>query len=160
MEFICNTIDDTKSLAAALGASLKGGEVLAFHSDLGGGKTTFVKGLAVGMGVTGVVQSPTFTLSQIHPGHNGLELHHYDFYRLSDAGVMAAELAESLAQPGTIVAVEWGDIVHDVLPADCTQVTLKVSEADESRTVTIAIPQKFGYITEALNNYQQNKTKE
>jgi tRNA threonylcarbamoyladenosine biosynthesis protein TsaE len=157
MEFTCNTIDDTKSLAAALGASLKGGEVLAFHSDLGGGKTSFVKGLAVGMGVTGVVQSPTFTLSQIHPGHNGLELHHYDFYRLSDAGVMAAELAESLAQPGTVVAVEWGDIVHDVLPTDCIQVTLKVHEADESRAVTITVPEKFDYVTRALKNYQQHR---
>lgn len=160
MEFICKTIDETKALAQALGAALKGGEVLAFHSDLGGGKTTFVKGLAVGMGVTGVVQSPTFTLSQIHQGARGLELHHYDFYRLNDAGVMAAELAESLAQPGTVVAVEWGDIVHNVLPDDCIQVTLKVQETDESRVVTIAAPTKRAYVMQALKNYQHNMPQE
>jgi tRNA threonylcarbamoyladenosine biosynthesis protein TsaE len=160
MEFICPTIDDTKALAQALGAALRGGEVLAFHSDLGGGKTTFVKGLAVGMGVNGLVQSPTFTLSQIHQGNRGLELHHYDFYRLTDAGVMAAELAESLEQPDTVVAVEWGDIVHDVLPTECIQVTLQMQETGESRKITIDVPQQLTYLTDALKNYQKSETEE
>src|SRR5687767_81776 len=124
LTFICNTVEDTKALASKLGEVVRGGEVLAFHSDLGGGKTTFVKGLAVGMGVTGVVQSPTFSLSQIHQGTK-LELHHYDFCRLNDAGVMGAELAESLNQEGTVVAVEWGEIVHDILPSDAVSVTIK-----------------------------------
>lgn len=158
LAFTCKTVDDTKSLARAVGEAVRGGEVLAFHSDLGGGKTAFVKGLAVGMGVEGVVQSPTFSLSQIHRGRDNLELHHYDFYRLTDAGVMAAELAESLAQANTVVAVEWGDIVHDVLPADCIQVTLSTDPESEARTITLAIPARLNYIIEALQNYQQKAT--
>lgn len=152
--FTCRTVQETQALARTLGQVLRGGEVLAFTSDLGGGKTTFVKGLAVGMGVTGVVQSPTFTLSQIHQG-TSLELHHYDFYRLTDPGVMAATLAESLEQPDTVVAVEWGDIVHDVLPKDCIAITINSMPEGESRSITIAVPPKFGYISETLKNLQQ-----
>lgn len=156
--FTCNTVDDTKALASTLGGAVRGGEVLAFHSDLGGGKTTFVKGLAAGMGVTGVVQSPTFTLSQIHQGTN-LELHHYDFYRLTDAGVMGAELAESLGQEDTVVAVEWGDIVHDILPSNAIAVTIKNNSNDESRTIILEIPKAFDYIASTLQKYQQNEAK-
>ncbi len=156
--FICKTTQDTKALAAAIGSVVKGGEVLAFHSDLGGGKTTFVKGLAEGMGVQDVVQSPTFTISQIHNGANGLELHHFDFYRLKEAGVMNAELAESLDQSNTVVAIEWGDIVHDVLPKQYIHVTLH-TQNDESREITIACPARAKNIINMLQEYQQEKTK-
>ena len=78
--FVCRSAEETKKLAATIGSVVRGGEILAFHSDLGGGKTTFVKGLAQGMGVKDIVQSPTFTLSQLHKADRGLELHHYDFY--------------------------------------------------------------------------------
>lgn len=152
MDFNCKTVEDTQRLAAHFGAAVQGGEVLAFHSDVGGGKTTFVKGLAKGMGVTGLVQSPTFTISQIHPAERGLELHHFDFYRLQEAGVMSAELAESLAQPTAVVAIEWGDIVHDILPKDCIQITLRTGQ-DETRRITIACPSSKTYITRALNRY-------
>jgi tRNA threonylcarbamoyladenosine biosynthesis protein TsaE len=152
--FICSTVQDTQALAQKMGEVLRGGEVLAFKSDLGGGKTTFVKGLAVGMGVAGVVQSPTFTLSQIHQG-TSLELHHYDFYRLTDPGVMAATLAESLELPDTVVAVEWGDIVHNVLPKDCIAITIGNQPEGEARAITIAVPQKYDYIIEMLTNLQQ-----
>lgn len=151
---MCKTVGETQALAQKIGEAVRGGEVLAFKSDLGGGKTTFVKGLAAGLGVTGVVQSPTFTLSQIHQGTE-LELHHYDFYRLTDPGVMAATLAESLELPNTVVAVEWGDIVHDVLPKDCINITINSQPEGEARALTIAVPQKYDYIIQTLKELQQ-----
>lgn len=151
---MCKTVGETQALAQKIGEAVRGGEVLAFKSDLGGGKTTFVKGLAAGLGVTGVVQSPTFTLSQIHQGTK-LELHHYDFYRLTDPGVMAATLAESLELPNTVVAVEWGDIVHDVLPKDCINITINSQLEGEARALTIAVPQKYDYIIQTLKELQQ-----
>ena len=154
--FVCVSAEDTQLLAAAIGRIVKGGEVFAFHSDLGGGKTTFVKGLAKGMGVKDVVQSPTFTLSQIHQAGRGLELHHFDFYRLTDAGIMRAELAESLAQPKAVVAIEWGDIVHDILPADVISVQLDVHD-DDSRVITITCPSKYEHLLLMLQNYQHNR---
>lgn len=159
MKFVCKTADDTKAVAAVLGRAVKGGEVLAFHSDLGGGKTTFVKGLAEGMGSTDLIQSPTFTISQIHQAERGLELHHFDFYRLDDPGIMRAELAESLHQNNAVVAIEWGDIVHDILPTDAIAITLHMQADDESRVITIKCTPKTEYIYKALQNYQQNRTK-
>lgn len=152
--FKCPTIADTQALARHLGEVLKGGEVLELTSDLGGGKTTFMKGVAKGMGVEDVVQSPTFTISQIHKAHKGLELHHFDFYRLHEPGVMRAELAESLQQPNAVVAIEWGDIVHDILPADRINISLAVP-IEETRVITITCPQE--YVADALRIYQTTR---
>ncbi len=152
--FTCPAINDTQALAAIIGAAVKGGDVIELTSDLGGGKTTFVKGLAKGMGVTDVVQSPTFMLSQLHKAARGLELHHFDFYRLSEAGIMSAELAESLHQPNAVVAIEWGEIVHDVLPAARTTIRLSVP-TEETRVISIERAPE--HIAQALYNYQQNK---
>lgn len=154
--FTCKTVEDTQALAAAIGSVVKGGEVLAFHSDLGGGKTAFVKGLARGMEVEGVVQSPTFTISQIHAAGRGLELHHYDFYRLGEAGIMSAELAESLDQPNVVVAIEWGDIVRSVLPEHYIHIMLGTQD-NEARLITIECPPADNHVIKALQNYQQNR---
>lgn len=153
-QFSCPTVEDTQALAAIIGGALKGGEVIEFKSDLGGGKTTFVKGLARGMGVTDVVQSPTFIISSLHNGANGLELHHFDFYRLDNPGVMSAELAESLQQNNAVVVVEWGDIVHDVLPADRATIGISVPK-DETRVISIDLPERYQHISAALNKYKQ-----
>lgn len=153
-QFTCHTAADTQNLAAVIGHVIKGGDVIEFTSDLGGGKTTFVKGLAKGMGVTGVVQSPTFMLSQIHKAAHGRELHHFDFYRLSEPGVMSAELAESLTQSNAVVAIEWGDIVHDILPSYRITVNLTVPQ-HETRVISLSnVPV---HVARALYNYQQNR---
>lgn len=153
-KFSCPTVEDTQALATAIGAALKGGEVIEFKSDLGGGKTTFVKGLARGMGVTDVVQSPTFIISSLHKAANGLELHHFDFYRLDNPGVMSAELAESLQQNDAVVVVEWGDIVHDVLPPNRVTVGLSVPEG-ETRVITVDIPETYQRLNRALAGYKE-----
>lgn len=145
MEFTCRTIEDTKNLAKKIGEVVRGGEIFAMYSDIGGGKTTFTKGLALGMGVTDVVQSPTFTISQVHKAERGLELHHFDFYRLSEAGIMRDALAESLVQDNAVVVIEWGDIVHDILPDDVINIHLSVRD-DESRMIKVDCPSSFSYI--------------
>jgi len=151
--FVAPTIPDTQAVAEAMGRVVRGGEVIELTSDLGGGKTTFMKGFARGMGVTEVVQSPTFNICLVHKGANDLELHHFDFYRLNEPGVMRAELAESLAQPNTVVAIEWGDIVHDVLPEDHISITLSVPQ-EEKRIIAVTCTQN--HIAKALYDYQQN----
>jgi tRNA threonylcarbamoyladenosine biosynthesis protein TsaE len=151
--FVAPTVADTQALAQVIGEVVKGGEVVELTSDLGGGKTTFMKGFARGMGITEVVQSPTFSISLIHKATRNLELHHFDFYRLNEPGVMRAELAESLAQNNAVVAIEWGDIVHDILPANRITVSLSVPE-EEKRVIKITVSQE--YIIKALTDYQQN----
>jgi len=118
---------DTADLAAKLAALLEGGEVIELASDLGGGKTTFVQALARALGYKGAVTSPTFTLSQIYSLPGGRELHHYDLYRLGEAGVVGDELAEDIGEPGVITAVEWAGVAATVFPADRLRVGITVT---------------------------------
>lgn len=150
--FKSSSLEDTQAIAAAIGATLRGREVIELISDVGGGKTSFVKGLAKGLAVEDTVQSPTFTISRIYNARDDLELHHFDFYRLSEAGIVADELAESLHQPNAIVAVEWGDIVHDVLPAN--HITIRFKNLDDTvRAITVTTPPDMDYLDNAITNF-------
>src|SRR5690349_10555846 len=103
------TDDDMRKLGKKLGTLLKGGEVIELIGDVGAGKTTLVKGIAEGLRVDEDVQSPSFTLSRVYPARDDLWLHHYDFYRLNDPGVMRYEFAESIADAKSVTIIEWAD---------------------------------------------------
>ena len=126
--------DEMKAFGERLGALLNGGEIIELVGDVGAGKTTLAKGIAAGMGVDEDVQSPSFTISRVYDTASGVRLAHYDFYRLQDAGIMAAELHETLHDSKTVTLIEWAEIVNGVLPAD--RVTIIIASPDEtSRTV-------------------------
>ncbi len=127
-----------------IGSRLKGGEVLELVSDLGGGKTTFVKGLAQGLDSSAVVHSPSFTLHNQYHAHD-LSLHHFDFYRLFEPGDMRDQLAELLQDPRAVIVVEWAQLVHDVLPARHLQVTIKAT-GEQTRQVSFSYPQSLDYL--------------
>lgn len=138
----------TEQLAERLGRALKGSEVIELVSDLGGGKTTFVRGLARGIGSKDHVSSPTFKISNVYKGQN-LTLWHYDFYRLPDAGLMAHELHDALEDPKGVIIIEWSDVVEHVLPAK--RLTIKLSATDEnSRHITINYPESLKYLVDKL----------
>lgn len=99
-------------------------------SDLGGGKTTFVQGVARGLGYEGVVSSPTFTLNQVYLLPSGKELHHYDLYRLAEGGVVGSELLEDAGDPEVITIIEWPGIIEANLPADRLKITIEVTSED------------------------------
>ena|SRR5215213_384078 len=143
------SLGQTQALAADLGKLLRGGEVFELRSDIGGGKTAFTKGLARGMGIDAPVQSPTFTISRVYAAADGLELHHYDFYRLDDAGIMSAELAESLQEPQAVTVIEWGAVVEHVLPEGRIQVVL-TPLTETSRRIEVSLPPGFDYLATAL----------
>lgn len=124
-----------KQLGARIGALLKGGECLELVGDVGAGKTTFTKGLARGMGITETIQSPTFTISRLYDAPRGLQLAHYDFYRLPDAGIMADELVDTTKDGKMVVVIEWGDVVRGVLPGDYIELIFESLSEDE-RSVT------------------------
>lgn len=140
--------DNTEALASSMGGRLKGGEVLALSSDLGGGKTTFVRGLARGIGSQDRVASPTFTISKVYAGPH-FEIQHFDFYRLQDPGVVAHELHDIINDPSVVVAIEWGDSVQNVLPPEHMVITL-IRSGDTTRTVRIEYPQSYAYLVEGL----------
>lgn len=106
---------ETFALGEKLASSLRAGDVLALDGDLGAGKTHFIKGIAAGLGHTGDVTSPTFTLVHEYTGGR-LPLYHFDFYRLeTDDDALRIGLDDYLASGG-IVAIEWAGKFHALLP--------------------------------------------
>ena len=132
-----NSEQETKLLAEKIGGSLKGGEVFELIGDVGAGKTTFVKGLAKGLGVDDEVQSPSFTISRVYDAHNNIALVHYDFYRLTDPGIMAVELDEMVHDPHTVTVIEWADIVEGVLPPEHFTIRFD-SPTETARSITLS----------------------
>ncbi|HET7320780.1 MAG TPA: tRNA (adenosine(37)-N6)-threonylcarbamoyltransferase complex ATPase subunit type 1 TsaE [Candidatus Saccharimonadales bacterium] len=134
----------TEQLGEQLGRKLRGGEAIELVSDLGGGKTTFVRGLARGVGSKDKVSSPSFTLSNEYQA-NKLTLHHFDFYRLREPGILRNELAEILEDPQAVTVVEWANIVEDVLPADKLTVHIRAT-GEESREIELSYPENRKYL--------------
>jgi tRNA threonylcarbamoyladenosine biosynthesis protein TsaE len=134
----------TQQLAQRLGRHLRGGEIIELLSDLGGGKTTFVRGLARGMGSHDGVRSPSFTVSNQYQA-NDLTLYHFDFYRLDDPGVLAHELAEIMTDKKAIVAIEWANIVAQVLTRPHLIISLKQT-GEHTRDIVIDYPEEYNYL--------------
>jgi tRNA threonylcarbamoyladenosine biosynthesis protein TsaE len=137
-------LDTTEQFARTLGSRLRGSEVIVLVSDLGGGKTAFVRGLAKGMGSHDHVASPTFTISREYKADK-LTLYHFDFYRLQEPGVVEAELEEFIDDPQAVVAIEWGAIVEEVLPEDKIVVNIERT-GESSRHFTFTYPEKLAYL--------------
>lgn len=116
---------DFKRVAWELGRTMNGGECIELRGDVGVGKTTFVQGLAEGLGVTAKVGSPSYTIHKSYLGRNDIVLNHYDFYRLEDPGIMRREINESLAGENNVTAIEWADTIKDVLPLERLIVEIK-----------------------------------
>lgn len=80
-----------------------------------------------------------------------LELHHFDFYRLQEAGIVGDELAEQLHDPHNVVVVEWAQPVNDTLPEERIRVTIRRDAADdEKRLFEIEYPEAYAYVVENL----------
>jgi tRNA threonylcarbamoyladenosine biosynthesis protein TsaE len=139
----------TEGLAQQIGSRLKGGEVIELISDLGGGKTTFTRGLARGIGSVDAVASPTFTISKVYKA-GALEIHHFDFYRLSEAGLIEHELQDLIGDKSVVIVVEWGDVVAHALPTERVSVVISRSSDDGGRTFEISYPESLGYLLEGV----------
>ncbi|MBL8158906.1 tRNA (adenosine(37)-N6)-threonylcarbamoyltransferase complex ATPase subunit type 1 TsaE [Candidatus Saccharibacteria bacterium] len=144
------TGDAMEAFGRQLGVLLRGGEVFALNGDVGTGKTTMTKGLAAGMGITEVVQSPTFTIERLYDAPEQRQLAHYDFYRLADAGIMRAELEEALTTPGNVVVIEWNEIIRDVLPESGTIICDFAYDGETGRRLTVTVPERFDYLLPVL----------
>lgn len=112
-----NSEQDMQKMAEKLAEDLTWPFCLEIIGDVGAGKTTFVKGLARALGSSDDVSSPSFTLNNRYDLPEERVLSHYDFYRLSEGGVMHESLNEDLNDVQTSVVVEWGETIGASLPA-------------------------------------------
>lgn len=121
----------TLEIGRALGAAAEAGTLIALTGPLGAGKTQLTKGIALGLGVTGVVNSPTFVLMNEHPGR--LRLFHVDAYRLDEAEeAWAAGLLDDRQAAGVTV-IEWADRLEGWLPDERLEISMRQHGADDDR---------------------------
>ena len=110
IHILSRSVEQTVNLGKTIAQHLAGGETLALIGPLGSGKTHLVKGLSLGLDVTGdLVHSPTFTLINEYEGR--LMLYHIDAYRLDNADQLAALGFDELSDNHSAVVVEWADLV-------------------------------------------------
>lgn len=121
----------TLEIGRALGIAAEAGTLIALTGPLGAGKTQLTKGIALGLGVTGVVNSPTFVLMNEHPGR--LRLFHVDAYRLGEAEeAWAAGLLDDRQAAGVTV-IEWADRLEGWLPDERLEISLRQLGTDDDR---------------------------
>ncbi len=126
---------ETRALGAALGRAAAPGTVLALIGPLGAGKTQLAKGVAEGLEIRSVVNSPTFVLMNEHQGR--LRLFHIDAYRLGDPEeAVAAGLLDEREVDGVTV-VEWADRLDGWLPAERLEIEIGIEPAGEENRRSI-----------------------
>ncbi len=139
VELVTHCAAETQAMAAAFARCCLPNDVIGLQGTLGAGKTCFVKGLAVGLGVADPdkVTSPTFVLLRRYAGR--LTLHHFDAYRLRDASDMELIGCAETFESGGVSVVEWADHVAACLPAERFMLALTVTgESDRAFVLAAA----------------------
>ena len=141
-----NNLEETIALGNRLGLLLQPNMLLTLSGDLGAGKTTFTKGIGQGLGITKVINSPTFTILKQYQGR--LNLSHFDAYRLEgqddDLGF------EEVFDSDDVCVVEWANFIEDILPVD--RLTIEIKKIDENirEFVFKTNSEKYAQVVEAL----------
>ena len=125
MEYISKSPEETEKIAYEFAKTLKGGEIVTLDGDLGAGKTAFVRGLALGLGVKEIVSSPTFTI--VNEYHSGkIPLFHFDVYRIGSSDEMYDIGWEDYISQGAVVVIEWSTLISDIF--DGTQIPIQITK--------------------------------
>jgi len=142
MDVIVSSPQETKELGVKLGNFLRPGDVISLNGSLGSGKTYFVKGIGIGLGIAEeLVTSPTFKLINQYEGI--LPLYHFDVYRIKPEEIEDLGYEDYFYGKGVSI-IEWGNNVIDYLPEDYLEVLLEKTSIDNERHFTfIAHGQRY-----------------
>ncbi len=136
MDYLTHNEIETEALGETLARRLGPGDVVAYRGDLGAGKTAFTRGLARGLGCTGRVTSPTFTVVNEYEGR--LPLFHFDLYRLEGEDALYDIGWEDYLDRGGVCAVEWSERAETALPRETVWVSIRrCAESEDWRRITI-----------------------
>lgn len=133
--FISKSPSDTENIGKALGEKIQSGVVIAFLGGLGMGKTCFTRGLALGLGSTDTVTSPTFALVNEYLSGT-LPLYHFDMYRISGWEDLYSTGFFDYIEQGGVLACEWSENIENALPENTVFVKFE-RLSDTERKITI-----------------------
>jgi len=151
---LLHSLEDMQQLASALASEVDAGFVIALDGDLGAGKTTFSQAFAKGLGVTDVVNSPTFTIIKEYNGTT-LPFYHMDVYRISVDEADELGLDDYFFGQG-ITIVEWASIIEDIFPAQHLHMKIEILP-DNVRQITFkAFGQRYIEALQRLKNRGNN----
>lgn len=147
-ESVTRSDEETRSIGEALGRLLGPGDVVCLEGPLGAGKTTFAQGVARGLGVEEVVNSPTFTLVQEYAGR--LPVFHLDVYRLSGPEEAVDLAIPEMIAAGGVLLIEWPERIAPLLPEDRLEIRL-VPEGEARRLTAVAYGPRYTSLLGSLN---------
>ena len=122
--------EETFAIGKTLAEQAVPGSVYCLNGDLGTGKTVFTQGFAAGLGISGPVNSPTFTILQVYEDGR-LPLYHFDVYRIEDPEEMYEIGYEEYFYSGAICLIEWPSKVEELLPEKYIKVEITANENQE-----------------------------
>ncbi len=144
-KYISKSAEQTKQIAKSIAQNVKNCGVYILSGDLGAGKTTFTKGFALGLGITDIVTSPTFTIMNEYTGEN-FALFHFDMYRLNDVSEAYAlgfeEYFDNTNLKG-ICLVEWAENVAGLISKPYHKITFNKLSDNEREIILEEIVWKF-----------------
>ncbi|MBR2704177.1 MAG: tRNA (adenosine(37)-N6)-threonylcarbamoyltransferase complex ATPase subunit type 1 TsaE [Clostridia bacterium] len=129
--FISKSEADTLAFAKQLASKLDKKDIVVLTGELGSGKTKFTEGFLGFFGLEKEISSPTFTIVNEYNAENGLNIYHFDVYRLSDTEEFYAIGGEEYFENG-ICIIEWGEIILDALPKDYIHITFEKNTDNEN----------------------------
>lgn len=132
-EFTTKSHSETTDLGRKIGSGLSSGEVVAIEGELGAGKTTFIKGIAQGLGVEDFVSSPTFVIVNEYSGR--IPFYHMDLYRIEDAPSLNDLGVTEYFDGGGVVAIEWAERLGGLLPEKYLSVMIETIDEDRRRII-------------------------
>jgi len=136
--------EHTRRVGEILGRFLRAGSVVCLRGELGSGKTCLTQGIGRGLGVSGIIHSPTFVLISEHPPlEDGPWLYHADLYRISEeADALALGLDEYMYGDGVLV-IEWADRAVELIPDDALWITLVYIDENRRHLFVDSVGQSY-----------------
>lgn len=135
MRIVTHSPEETIKAAEKLGRLLRAGDMIAYRGGLGAGKTTFTRGLAIGLGLGDNVSSPTFALVNEYRGEN-ITLYHFDMYRITTEDGLESAGFFDYDFENNVAAVEWSENIAGFLPKNTIYITISAPDECE-REITI-----------------------
>lgn len=136
MQLTIKSLEEIKNTAREFIKLIGNKHVFAFYGPMGVGKTTFIKAVCEELGVTDVINSPTFAIVNEYLSAKSTTIYHFDFYRINSTEEVFDFGYEDYFYSGAYCFIEWPEKIENLLPTDCVSVTI-AEDAAGKRTVSL-----------------------